>query len=96
MIVLFIIYLKANKHYEKESIESKMFLLVSSQILNVVSALAFFLPEGKVFLKKLDNGLSISEGLLVALVNLVKSVLESGLTEGTSFLVIVLNLIVEN
>jgi hypothetical protein len=73
-----------------------MFLLVSSQILNVVGTLTFFLPEGKVFLKKFDNGLSISECLFVALVNLVKSVLESGLTEGTSFLVIVLNLIVEN
>jgi len=47
--------LKENKYYEKESIESKMFLLDSSQIFNVVGTFTFLLPKREVLLKELDD-----------------------------------------
>jgi hypothetical protein len=47
--------LKENKYYEKESIESKMFLLDSSQIFNVVGTFTFLFPKREVLLKELDD-----------------------------------------
>ena len=58
--------------------------------------LLFFLPQREVFLKKFDNGLGISEGLLVDVVDLFEGIRKSSLTEGTGLLVVVHDLVVEH
>merc|ERR1719263_1515484 len=65
-----------------------------SEVLNIV---LFFLllPEGKVLLKKLNDGLGISEGLLIDVVNLLKSIRQSLLSEFTGLLVVVHHFVVE-
>ena len=58
--------------------------------------LLFFLPEGEVLLEELNDGLGISEGLLIDIVNLLKSVRESGFSELAGLLMVVHHLVVEH
>jgi len=71
--------------------------LLSSQVLNVVISVAFFLfPESKVLLEELDDGLGVAEGLLVDVVDLVHGVLESSLSQCACLLIVRHHLIVED
>jgi len=58
--------------------------------------LLFLLPEGEILLEELNDGLGISEGLLIDVVNLFESIREGLLTKLTSLLVVVHNFIVED
>jgi len=58
--------------------------------------LLFLLPEGKVLLEELDDGLGISEGFLVDVINLLESVRQSLFTKFTCLLVVVHNFVVEH
>jgi|LauGreDrversion4_2_1035121.scaffolds.fasta_scaffold646946_2 hypothetical protein len=49
-----------------------------SEVFDVVFALLFF-PKGEVFLKKLNDGFGVSEGLFIHIVNLIHGILKSGL-----------------
>jgi hypothetical protein len=55
-----------------------------------------FFPEGKVLLEQLNDGLGVSEGLLVDIVNLFKSVGQSLLAEFAGLLVVIHDLVVEH
>merc|ERR1712228_61836 len=48
----------------------------TSQVVDLVIALLLFFPESQVLLEKLDNALSITEVVLLELVNLVEGLLE--------------------
>jgi len=54
-----------------------------------------FFPEGNVLLEELNDGLSISEGLLINIVDLFESIRECLFSKGAGFLVVVHNLVVE-
>ena len=56
----------------------------------------FLLPEGKVLLEELDDGLGISEGLFIDVINLLEGLGKSLLAELASLLVVVHNLVVEH
>ena len=71
---------------------SQIFL---SEIINVVFTL-FVFPKSEVLLKKFNNALSITEVVLFKLINFVKSFLKSLVSEFTSSLVILHDLVVEN
>ena len=58
--------------------------------------LLFFFPEGEILLKEFDDGFGISEGFLIYVINLLKSIRESGFSEFTGLLVVVHNFIVED
>jgi len=58
--------------------------------------LLLFFPERKVLLEEFDDGFGISESFLINIVDLLKSVGESGLTEFTGLLVVVHNFVVED
>lgn len=49
----------------------------TSQVVDLVIALLLFFPESQVLLEKLDDALSIAEVVLLELINLVESLLES-------------------
>jgi hypothetical protein len=70
-------------------------MLDCSEVLDGISLL-FFLPEGEVLLEKLDDGLGISEGLLINVVDLFKGVGQSFLTKFAGLLVVVHNLVMEH
>ena len=71
--------------------------LLSSQVLNVVISVAFLLfPESKVLLEKLNDGVGVTEGLLIDVVNFVHGVLESGLSQLACLFVVLHHLIVED
>jgi hypothetical protein len=67
----------------------------SSEVLDGVLLLLFF-PERQVLLEELNDGLGISEGLFVDIVNLLESIRQSLLTELTGRLVVVHNLVMED
>jgi hypothetical protein len=52
---------------------------MSSEVFDGV-LLLFFLPEGEVLLEELDDGLGVSEGLFIDVIDLLESIGESGLT----------------
>jgi len=56
----------------------------------------FLLPEGKVLLEELDDGLGISEGLFIDVIDLLEGLGKSLLAELASLLVVVHNLVVEH
>ena len=58
--------------------------------------LLFLLPEGEVLLEELNDGLGISEGLLVNVIDLLESVREGLLSELAGLLVVVHDLVVED
>ena len=66
-----------------------------SEIFNGV-LLFFFLPEREVFLEELDDGLGVSEGFFINVIDLLKSIGEGFLTEFTGLLVVVHDLVVED
>jgi len=65
-----------------------------SEVFNCVVSF-FLLPEGKVLLEELDDGLGISESLLVDVIDLLKGLGKGGFTELASLLVVVHHLILE-
>jgi len=70
--------------------------LICSQVIDRVIALLFLLPEGEVLLEELDNALGITEVVLLELVNLVESGLESEVSELAGLLVVLHDLVVEH
>jgi hypothetical protein len=58
--------------------------------------LLFLLPEGQVLLEELDDGLGISEGLLIDIVDLFEGIGQGGLTKLTGLLVVVHHFVVEH
>ena len=58
--------------------------------------LLLFFPEGEVLLEELDDGLGISEGLLIDVINLLKSIRQGLLTEFAGLLVVVHHFVVEH
>jgi len=67
----------------------------SSEVIDDSLAL-FLLPEGEVFLKELNDGLGITEGLFVDVIDLLEGLRKSLLSKLASLLVVVHNLIVED
>jgi len=68
---------------------------MSSEVFDGV-LLLFFLPEGEVLLEELDDGLGVSEGLLIDVIDLLESIGESGLTKLTGLLVVVHHFVMEH
>ena len=66
-----------------------------SEVLNGIFAI-FFLPEGQVLLEQLDDGLGISEGFLIDVINFFEGLLEGGLSKFAGLLVVVHNLVIED
>jgi len=58
--------------------------------------LFFLLPEGEVLLEELDDGLGVSEGLFINVVNLLEGIREGLLSELAGLLVVVHHLVVED
>ena len=58
--------------------------------------LLLFLPERKVLFKELDDGLGVSEGFFINIIDLLESVGQSLLSKFTGLLVVVHNFIVEH
>ena len=68
-----------------------------SEVVNVVvTTILFLFPESQVLLKELDNWFSITEIILLKLVDLVKSILECAVGELASHLVVFHDFVVEN
>jgi len=55
-----------------------------------------FLPERQVLLQQLDDGLGISKGFLINVINFLEGLRESLLTKGASLLMVVHDLVVED
>jgi len=70
-------------------------MVTCSQVLNSVLFFLFF-PEGKVLLKKLNDGFGVSEGFLINIVDLLKSIRQSLLSKFACLLVVVHHLVVEH
>ena len=69
----------------------------SSQVINLlVITFLLFLPEGQVFLKELNDALGVTEVILLELVDLLESILESLISKLTSGLVVFHNFVVED
>ena len=68
----------------------------SSEVINLVLLLVFLFPESEVLLEELNDALSITEVVLLELINLVKSFLESLVSKLTSSLVVLHHLVVED
>ena len=77
-------------HSRPQRVESS-----GSEVLDGVLFFLFF-PEWKIFLKELNNGFVISEGLLIDVINLLEGIRESGFTEFTGLFVLVHNFVVED
>jgi hypothetical protein len=78
-----------------KSFSTRRVEISDSEVFDVV-LFFLFLPEREVFFKELNDGLGISESLLINVVDLLKSIRQSGFTKFASLLVVVHNLIVEN
>ncbi len=73
-----------------------IYKLSGSKVLStIISSLFFLLPQGDVLLKELNDGFGISELVFLEIVNLVKGGLQRFLCKGTSFLVVLHDLVVE-
>ena len=68
----------------------------SSKVLNGVVLVIFLLPESKILLKKLDDGLGITEVILFEFIDLVESLLKGLVSDLASLLVVLHNLILED
>ena len=68
---------------------------MSSEVLDGV-LLLFLLPEGEVLLEELDDGLGVSEGLFIDVIDLLESIGEGGLTKLTGLLVVVHHFVMEH
>lgn len=67
-----------------------------SEVVDVVVLALFLLPESQVLLEELNDGLGISEVVLLELVDLVKSILESLVSELAGGLVVLHDFVVED
>ena len=67
-----------------------------SQVVDLVIALLFLFPEGEVLLEELNDALGIAEVVLLELVDLVESLLESVISELASLGVILQDFVVED
>jgi len=56
----------------------------------------FFFPERKILFKKFDDTLGISEGLLINIIDLFKSIWKSSLSNITCLFVLIHDFVVEN
>ena len=68
----------------------------TSQVVDLVIALLLFFPESKVLLEKLNDGLSITEVILLELIDLVEGLLEGTVGKLASLRVILQDLVVED
>ena len=68
----------------------------TSQVVDLVIALFLFFPEGEIFLEELNDGLGISEGLFIDIIDLLKCVGEGLFTKLASLLVVVHDLVMED
>ena len=68
----------------------------TSQVVDLVIAFLFFLPESQVLLEKLDDALSIAEVVLFELINLVEGLLESVVGKFASLGMVLEHLVVED
>ena len=69
----------------------------SSQVVDLLGAVVlFFLPESQVLLQEFDDGLGIAEVILLELVNLVESLLKSGVGERASSGVVLEHFVVKD
>ena len=66
-----------------------------SEVLNCIIGI-FLLPEGQVLLEQLDDGLGISEGLLIDVVNFLEGFREGSLAELARLVVVVHDFVVED
>ena len=84
------------KYTSSQKLVNGFYTLMLSKVINLVTFLLFVLPKGQVLLEKLDDTLSITEVILFELVDLVKSILESAISELASGLVVLHDLVVED
>ena len=70
-------------------------IFTSSQVINCVVVLLFFLPESQILLEELDDTLSVTEVFLLELINLVKGFLQCLVSEFASVFVILHHFVVE-
>ena len=71
--------------------------MVGSEVVDlVIAVLVLLAPEGEVLLEELNNGLGITEVVLLELINLVESLLEGGVSEGASISVVLHDFVVED
>ena len=68
----------------------------TSQVVDLVVALLFLLPEGEVLLEELDDALGIAEVVLLKLIDLVEGLLKSIISEFTCFRMILEHFVVEH
>jgi hypothetical protein len=62
----------------------------------ISSVVLLVLPETEVLTEELNNGLSITEGLFIAVIEFVECILESLITELACFLHVLHDLVVED
>ena len=71
--------------------------MVGSEVVDlVIAVLVLLAPEGEVLLEELNDGLGITEVVLLELINLVESLLEGGVSEGASISVVLHDFVVED
>ena len=70
-------------------------LQTRSQIVDGVVILFLFFPESEVLLEELDDTLSVTEVILLKLVNLIKGILQSLICEADSLLGVLVGLVIE-
>ena len=84
------------KYTSSQKLVNEIQTLRLSKVIDLVTFLLFILPKGQVLLEKFNDTLSITEVILLELVNLVKSILESAISELASGLVVLHDLVVED
>ena len=76
---------------------SSPFKREASEVINVVaSILLFFAPEGEVLLQQFNDALGVTEVVLFKLVDLVKCILETLVSEVAGGLVVLHDLVMEH
>ena len=84
------------KYTSSQKLVNEIQTLMLSKVIDLVTFLLFILPKGQVLLEKFNDTLCITEVILFELVDLVKSILESAISELASGLVVLHDLVVED
>ena len=84
------------KYTSSQKLVNEIQTLRLSKVIDLVTFLLFILPKSQVLLEKFNDTLSITEVILFELVDLIKSILESAISELASGLVVLHDLIVED
>jgi hypothetical protein len=84
------------KYTSSQKLVNEIQTLRLSKVIDLVTFLLLILPKGQVLLEKFNDTLSITEVILFELVDLVKSILESAISELASGLVVLHDLVVED